>query len=82
MDMAGVHARHLYPHSSLAPLTSSPPPNPPPCYVRIEHPHRFQSSSSQLIYEDRTNTEQAKSILVVNKLRTKPVIDTIDSFLE
>jgi len=30
----------------------------------------------------RTNAEQAKSILIVNKLRTKPVIDTIDSFLD
>ncbi|KAH9988037.1 ATP-NAD kinase [Russula vinacea] len=29
----------------------------------------------------RTNAEQVKSILIVNKLRTKPVIDTIDSFL-
>ncbi|KAH9973688.1 ATP-NAD kinase [Lactifluus volemus] len=29
----------------------------------------------------RTNGQQVKSILIVNKLRTKPVIDTIDSFL-
>lgn len=47
-----------------------------------ERAHRSQPSSSQLIHQDRTNTEQARSILIVNKLRTKPVIDTIDSFLE
>ncbi|KAH9060537.1 ATP-NAD kinase-like domain-containing protein [Lactarius vividus] len=49
-------------------------------------PRTFTSHSSQLIcsqlIEDRTNAEQAKSILIVNKLRTKPVIDTIDSFLD
>ncbi|KAH9996660.1 ATP-NAD kinase-like domain-containing protein, partial [Russula compacta] len=40
-------------------------------------PFSTQSPSSH-----RTNTEQARSILIVNKLRTKPVIDTIDSFLD
>ncbi|KAH9177813.1 ATP-NAD kinase [Lactarius sanguifluus] len=45
--------------------------------------HRLTPSSPapQLI-KDRTNAGQAKSILIVNKLRTKPVIDTIDSFLD
>ncbi|KAH9006607.1 ATP-NAD kinase [Lactarius hatsudake] len=62
---------------------SSPPffstfPAPPP---RTFTSHSSQLICSQLI-KDRTNAEQAKSILIVNKLRTKPVIDTIDSFLD
>ena len=80
MDIDGVNARRLYPHLSQRPLISSPSNTLP--HVRVERAHRSQSSSSQLIYEDRTNIDQAKSILVVNKLRTKPVIDIIDTFLE
>ncbi|KAN0131904.1 NADH kinase pos5, mitochondrial [Lactarius tabidus] len=56
-------------------------------------PYRLRSSKalfstiplpppSNLSNKDRTSAEQVKSILIVNKLRTKPVIDTIDSFLD
>ncbi|KAI0292557.1 ATP-NAD kinase [Russula brevipes] len=44
-------------------------------------PARLNHFSTQPLPSVTTNTEQVKSILIVNKLRTKPVIDTIDSFL-
>ncbi|KAI0276272.1 ATP-NAD kinase [Russula aff. rugulosa BPL654] len=65
MEMAGVLGRGLRRHLSRVLLDPSPP-NPILLHVRLEH---------------ITNAEQVKSILIVNKLRTKPVIDTIDSFL-
>ncbi|KAI0262568.1 ATP-NAD kinase [Gloeopeniophorella convolvens] len=39
----------------------------------------FSTATSHTLH--RSNTEQVKSILIVNKLRTKPVIDAIESFL-
>jgi len=48
--------------------------------------HRLTRSSSKAFFSTfsshRANVEQVKSILIVNKLRTKPVIDTIDTFLD
>ncbi|KAN0116103.1 ATP-NAD kinase-like domain containing protein [Russula decolorans] len=65
-------AFHLHGNGSRARPWSSSTPFPPSF-------RPFSTQPDPPLYS--TNAEQVKSILLVNKLRTKPVIDTIDSFL-
>jgi hypothetical protein len=76
-----VHVCRLYPHLSLVPRTSFPL-KPLLCHVRMKVLIVSNRTAANFFYQERANVQQTKSILIVNKLRTKPVIDTIDSFLE